>query len=78
VFLLKSVGVARYIATNEPSSGIDEDLIQRIRKAPDREMECVKIAGEMAAALKQRVQGVKIVTLGWEHKLPSILDCAGL
>jgi hypothetical protein len=32
----------------------------------------------MAAALKQRVQGVKIVTLGWEHKLPSILDCAGL
>ncbi len=78
VFLLKSVGVARYIATNEPSSGISEDLIQRIRKAPDREMECVKIAGETVAALKQKVQGVKIVTLGWEHKLPAILDCAGL
>jgi 5,10-methylenetetrahydrofolate reductase len=78
VFLLKSVGVARYIATNEPSAGITEDLIRRIRKAPDREMECVRIAGETVAALKQKVQGVRIVTLGWEHRLPAILDCAGL
>lgn len=78
VFLLKSVGVARYIATNEPSAGITEDLIRRIRKASDREMECVRIAGETVAALKQKVEGVRIVTLGWEHRLPAILDCAGL
>ena len=78
VFLLKSVGSARYIATNEPYAGISEELIRRIRKASDREMECVRVAGETAAALKELTQGVRIITLGWEHRLPAILDCAGL
>ncbi len=40
VFLLKSVGIARYMALNEPGAHISEEMIKRIRKAPDREMEC--------------------------------------
>jgi 5,10-methylenetetrahydrofolate reductase len=78
VFLIKSVGIARYMALNEPSSHISEEMIKRIRKAPDREMECLRIAGETIALLKKRVQGVKIETQGWEHKLPTILEFAGL
>lgn len=78
IFLLKSVGIARYMALNEPGSHISEDLIRRIRKASDRESECLRIAGETIAALKDKVAGVKIETLGWEHRLPAILDFAGL
>jgi methylenetetrahydrofolate reductase (NADPH) len=78
VFLLKSVGIARYMALNEPGAHISEEMIKRIRKAPDRETECLLIAGETTAALKKLVQGVKIETLGWEHKLPTILGFAGL
>jgi methylenetetrahydrofolate reductase (NADPH) len=78
VFLIKSVGIARYMALNEPGAAISEEMIKRIRKAPDRESECLKIAGETIAALKPLVQGVKIETLGWEHKLPAILGFAGL
>jgi 5,10-methylenetetrahydrofolate reductase len=78
VFLIKSVGVARYIATNEPGSGMSEDIIRRIRKAPDREQECIKIAGETITALREMSQGVRIVTLGWEYRIPAILDCAGV
>ncbi len=78
VFLLKSVGIARYMALNEPAAHISEEMIKRIRKAPDRETECLLIAGEITAALKKLVQGVKIETLGWEHKLPTILGFAGL
>jgi len=78
VFLIKSVGVARYIATNEPGAGMTEEIIQRIRKASDREMECVRIAGETISAIKGSAQGVRVVTLGWEHRLPAILDQAGL
>jgi 5,10-methylenetetrahydrofolate reductase len=76
--LLKSVGIARYMSLNEPGAHISEEMIKRIRKAPDREMECQRIAGETIAQLKKRVQGVKIETLGWEHKLPTILGFAGL
>ncbi|MGD8834468.1 MAG: methylenetetrahydrofolate reductase [Desulfobacteraceae bacterium] len=78
VFLIKSVGVARYMSLNEPGAHISEDLIRRIRKASDREGECVKIAGEIIAALKDKVAGVKIETQGWEHRLAAILDCGGL
>jgi methylenetetrahydrofolate reductase (NADPH) len=78
VFLLKSVGSARYIANTEPASGLSEELIRRIRKASDREMECIRVAGETVAALKELAQGVRIITLGWEHRLPTILDYAGL
>ena len=78
VFLLKSVGIARYMANYEPGAYISEDLIKRIRRSPDRERECVRIAGETVAALKGLAQGVKIQTLGWEHQLPSILEHAGV
>jgi methylenetetrahydrofolate reductase (NADPH) len=78
IFLIKSVGIARYMALNEPGAHISEEMIRRIRKAPDREAECLKIAGETIAALKSKVAGVKIETHGWEHRLAAILDYAGL
>jgi len=78
VFLLKSVAIARYIANSEPGAHISEELIRRIRKSPDRENEGLRIAGETIAALKQLTQGVLIQTIGWEHRLPAILDAAGI
>lgn len=78
VFLLKSVGIARYMATNEPGAHISEELISRIRRSPDRETEGLRIAGETVAAMKNMAQGVQIITLGWEHQLPTILDYADL
>ena len=78
VFLIKSVGIARYISTYEPGAHISEDLIKRIRKAPDIETECLKIAGEIIVGLKEISHGVQIVTLGWEYRLPAILDYAGI
>ncbi len=78
VFLIKSVAVARYIATHEPESHLSEDMIRRMRKAADREMEGVKIAGELVGRLREMAGGVVIQTMGWEHRLPVILDIAGI
>jgi methylenetetrahydrofolate reductase (NADH) len=78
VFLLKSVAIARYIATHEPGGFLSETTVKRIRKAKDREMEGIRIAGESIAAMKELSQGVLIQTLGWEHRLGAILDAAEL
>jgi 5,10-methylenetetrahydrofolate reductase len=78
VFLIKSVGIARYISTYEPGAYISEDVIKRIRQASDTETECLRIAGETVAGLKKTAQGVHIITLGWEYRLPKILDYAGI
>ena len=75
VLLLKSMGMARYIARNMEDVHIPDELIQRIRKAPDKVRECIRIAAELVAALKREgYAGVLLATLGWEHKLPEILD----
>ena len=78
VFLLKNVGMARYISINDPNSRLSEDIIRRIRKSKDRENECIAIAGEMIRSLTDVAQGIKISALGWEDRLPAILDSAGL
>ncbi len=76
VFLLKSLAIAQYIANSDPGACIGDELIKRIRKSANRELEGIKIAGETILALKEQTQGVLIQTLGWEHRLPEILDIA--
>ena len=78
VFLIKSLAIAQYIAASEPDASISDDLIRRIRKSSDRELEGIKIAGESLIGIKDLAQGVMLQTLGWEHKLPEILDMAGM
>jgi methylenetetrahydrofolate reductase (NADPH) len=78
VFLIKSVAVARYLARNDAGAHVSDALIPRIKQATDREGEAVKIAGETARALKGVTRGVLLQTHGWEHRLPAILDVAGL
>ena len=78
VFLLKSLAIAQYITNSDPGAGISSELIRRIRKSSNREQEGIKIAGETVLALKGCTQGVLLQTLGWEHKLPEILDVANI
>ena len=75
VLLLKSLGMARYMARNVDHIYIPDDLIKRIQKSPEKVRECVLIAAEMVTALKEEgFSGVLLSTIGWEHKLPEILD----
>ena len=75
VLLLKSLGMARYMAKNMGHIAMPDDLIKRIQKAPDKVRECTLIAAETVRALKREgFSGVMIATIGWEHKLPEILE----
>ena len=75
VLLLKSLGMARYIARNMKDVDIPDEMIARIRKTPDKVRECIRIAAELVTTLKREgFDGVLLATLGWEHKLPEILN----
>jgi methylenetetrahydrofolate reductase (NADPH) len=75
VLLLKSVGMARAIDLHMNHVHMPSDLIQRLKKAPDRFRECVQIARELIGAVKQAgYAGVMISPLGWEDRLPQILE----
>jgi hypothetical protein len=50
-------------------------MIRDIQKAPDKVRECVRIAAEITARIRDMgMAGVLISTVGWEDKLPLILD----
>ena len=79
VLLLKSAGMARYIDRNIKGISIPPELIANIQKAPDKREECIRIAGELISQIKEMgMAGVLISAVGWEDKIPQILDRAKL
>jgi len=79
VLLLKSAGMARYIDRNIKSISIPKEMIRDIQKAPDKLKQCIKVAAEIIGSLKDMgMAGVMISTVGWEDKLPQVLDAAKL
>jgi methylenetetrahydrofolate reductase (NADPH) len=75
VMLLKSLGMARYMVKNLPHIHIPEAIVDRIARAPDKVRECIQIAADMVGELKnQGYNGVYLSTIGWEHKLPEIIE----
>jgi len=75
VLLLKSVGMARYMARNVDHVHIPDEIITRIQKAPDKIRECVSIAAETLSTLKESgFGGAVLSTIGWEDKIPEILE----
>ena len=75
VLLLKSLGMARYIDRHLEHVGIPAYLLRLIQKSPDRVNDCVKIAADTIKSLRDEgAAGVLVSTIGWEDKLPRILD----
>lgn len=79
VLVLKSAGMARYIDRNIRGISIPPEMITAIQKAPDRIRECVRIAGNIIIQIKEMgIPGVMVSTMGWEDKLPQVLEEARL
>lgn len=75
VLLLKSAGMARYIDRNVKGISIPSEIIRDIQKAPDKVKKCIEIASYITSKMKDMgLSGVLISTIGWEDKLPMILD----
>lgn len=75
VLLLKSVGMARAIDLHLKHVHMPRELIARLKTAPDRGKECIDIAVELIRETKERgYAGVMVSPLGWEDRLPRILD----
>ncbi|RLC29139.1 MAG: 5,10-methylenetetrahydrofolate reductase [Deltaproteobacteria bacterium] len=79
VLLLKSAGMARYIDRNVKGMTVPAEMIRQIQKAPEKISACIRIAAELITRLKEiGMDGVLVSTMGWEDKLPQVLDEAKL
>lgn len=78
IILLKSVGMARFMNKNIAGVFVPEPLIQELKAAEDKGQASIDIAVRLVKGMKDLCQGVHIMAMGWESKIPPILDEVGL
>ena len=78
IVLLKSAGMAKFMNKNVAGVHVPESLIQEMDKAEDRAKKSIEIAARLIKEMKDMCQGVHIMPIGWEKRVPAVLDAAGL
>ena len=77
---LKNAGMAKFMNANVAGVHVPDDLIQKMSAAAkeDREKTGIQIAADLIKLMKPMCQGVHIMAIGWEKKVPAIIAAAGL
>lgn len=75
---LKSVGMARFMNKNVAGVRVPEELIEELGKAEDKYKKSLEITARLIKQMRPMCQGVHLMAIGWEKKVPDILDAAGL
>jgi len=80
VIPLKSAGMAKFMNKNVSGVFVPDELIQKMTDAPkeDREQTGIQICADLIKQLKPLCQGVHIMAIGWEKRVPAIIQAAGL
>ncbi len=81
IIIPKSVGMVRYMNANVAGVHVPEHLIDELKADKEKTkagITGVEIAARIIKECKPYCQGVHIMALGWESKVPEILKLAGL
>ena len=80
VIPLKNAGSAKYMNANVAGIHVPDDLIDIMAKAAkeDREKVGIEMAANLIKQMKGMCQGVHIMAVAWEKKVPEIMALAGL
>ena len=79
--VLKSVGMARFMNKNVSGVNVPENVIEELKKDKDATKSGktgTRICAEFLKEAKNMCQGAHLMTLGWEHLVPEIIEMAGL
>ena len=81
LIILKSAGNANYLNNNVAGISVPQEMIDELKKDPEKTkagITGIEIAARIVRECRGYCQGVHIMTLGWESKVPDILKQAGL
>ncbi len=78
IILLKSDRMARFMNKNVAGVEVPEPLVEEMANAKSKAKTSVQIAGRLINEMKDMCQGVHIMSLGWEKRVPEVLAAAGL
>lgn len=78
MIVLKSAKMARNLDANLPGVSVPQPIIDEMENAEDRTAASTRITAELINQVKSLCDGVHIMAIGWESKVPAILAAAGL
>ena len=78
IVLLKSAGMAKYMNKNVAGVNVPDELIKEMQETKDKSATSIEIAARLIKGFKPMCQGIHIMPIGWDRKVPLVLDAAGL
>lgn len=78
IVVLRSAAMARFMNKNVAGVSVPESLIEEMDKAENKAKKSIEIAARLTSDMKGMCQGVHIMAIGMENRVPAILDAAGL
>ena len=81
IIIPKNVGMCRFLNANIAGIHVPDDMIKELAADKERTkagITGVEIAARIIRACKPYCQGVHIMAMGWESKVPAVLEQAGL
>lgn len=78
ILLLTSVGMAHFMNKNVAGVRVPDALIAKMASTKDRAATSIEIAAHLIRAINEICQGVQIVPIGWEKRVPAVLEAAEL
>ena len=78
IVLIRSVAMARFMNKNVAGVHVPEALIEEMDKAPNKAQKSIEIAARLINEMKGMCQGVHIMAIGLESRVPAVLEAAGL
>ena len=81
IIIPKNVGMVRYMNANVAGIHVPDDMIEELKADKEKTkagITGVEIAARIIKACKPYCQGVHIMAMGWESKVPALLEQAGI
>jgi 5,10-methylenetetrahydrofolate reductase len=76
--ILKSGNMAKRLNETLPGVSVPQALIDEMDAASDKSAKSIEIAGRVISEIKPMCRGVHLMAIGWENRIPAILEAAGI
>ena len=78
LIVLKSANMARNLNVNLPGVFVPDAIISDLDRAESRPQKSVEISARIIQDIRDMCAGVHIMAIGWEARVPQILEAAGV
>ncbi len=78
IIMLKSARQARYMTDRIPGVVVPDAMIEELDSAENRVATSVAMTGKLVREVAPMCKGVHVMAIGWEHRIPAVMDAADL